>query len=299
MTRVSKSPHLRNARPRIAVCLVCALAGCATQARKAADDALFGRRFREATDGYTAVLEEADDDYASVLGRGLAFEHLGQTKAAMEDYTRALELRPQAVWPRIYRAGLALKLDEADAAQEDIGVVMGGAFGSLTAHEQVLILGVSGQVQRAKGRPEEALQDFERAIEIAKRNPPLLALPHYADVLYSVAHTNYELGRLEEALQGLTDYMALKKKLSLPITSDDYYNMAVLTYLVGKFDESREYFMKVSSQQREKALSKLDDEGFLRSIRQAGVRGSAGKPKAAQPKPKPDKRGERQPPEPQ
>jgi len=258
-------------------------------ARKTADHALARGDFPKAAEAYSAILEHSENDYASILGRGLAYERTGQTKAAMEDYSRALQLRPDAFWPRIYRAGLALKLGEADAAQQDIGRLMSHSFGRLTAHKQVLVLGTSGLVQRAKGRPEEALQDFQRAIEIVKRNSPLLQLPHYTDVLYCAAQTNYEMGRFQKALDNFQAYVNVKKKLGQPITPEDDYNLAVLTYLLGKFDESRAYFLKVSPQQRQKALTILDDEEFLQSIRRAALPAGSGEKKTG-PEPKAGKK---------
>jgi len=116
--------------------------------------------------GYPPIPAYYADAY---LGRGYAHSHSNDIEAAIEDYTRAIEYRPDLAKPFYNRAvSLAAvgKLHEA-IPDYDRAIEINPKYLQAYANR--------GDLNQALGRWEQALGDFNRAIDLAGNNAMLHA----------------------------------------------------------------------------------------------------------------------------
>ncbi|HEX8744436.1 MAG TPA: tetratricopeptide repeat protein [Thermoleophilaceae bacterium] len=121
---------------------------------------------REAMEDFEAALAIAPDDSAAHFGRGLSLVEQRDDGAALEAVERAVELgRAPGVWPRpelvlAVRGEVLLRLDRADEAER--------SFSEALEHDERFgrALAGRGRANLERGRPELAVRDLGRAVEI-------------------------------------------------------------------------------------------------------------------------------------
>ncbi|UZD43773.1 tetratricopeptide repeat protein [Selenomonas sputigena] len=158
-------------------------------------------RFDDAIDGYTHVLEKADDalKLRAYIERGLAKEQKQDFASAVDDYTAALTRDKENV-PALNRRGVCLeRLGKHEEAIADFTHLLE----SVPAEQASLIYFNRAGSYRALGRLDEAVVDYTHALE------------HTSDVLpiYIERSISYRLmDRNEEALLDIERALAIDPK---------------------------------------------------------------------------------------
>ena len=159
------------------------------------------RRFDDAIDGYTHVLEKADDalKLRAYIERGLAKEQKQDFASAADDYTAALTRDKENV-PALSRRGVCLEhLGKHEEAIADFTHLLE----AVPAEQASLIYFNRAGSYRALGRLDEAVADYTHALE------------HTSDVLpiYIERSISYRLmDRNEEALLDIERALAIEPK---------------------------------------------------------------------------------------
>jgi tetratricopeptide (TPR) repeat protein len=126
-----------------------------------------------AVETYTAALKDTglpNDRRATIHNdRGVANVRLGETKAAFEDYNRAIELFPE--YPVAYnnRGNLLLALGQLREATKDFDRAVVLAPGYAAAYSN------RANAEMKLGKPDAALADFTKAIELMPASAPPLS----------------------------------------------------------------------------------------------------------------------------
>lgn len=127
----------------------------------------------QAVASYTTALKDAglpNDRRAAILNdRAVANARLGETKLALEDYNRAVELFPE--YPVAYnnRGNLLLALGQLGEATKDFDRAVVLAPGYAAAYSN------RANAKMKLGRPQEAIADFTKAIELMPASAPPLS----------------------------------------------------------------------------------------------------------------------------
>jgi serine/threonine protein kinase/tetratricopeptide (TPR) repeat protein len=125
------------------------------------------RRYSEAIEAFDHYLENGKPLESVYRGRGLARAELGKYPGAIEDFTRALELRPSSA-VQAYRGWAHLVCDAPKLALRDFQLAIdldpknGDAYNG------------RGFVRASLGQPTEAVQDAAMAVRHGPRSPRLL-----------------------------------------------------------------------------------------------------------------------------
>jgi serine/threonine protein kinase/tetratricopeptide (TPR) repeat protein len=136
--------------------------------RARAEEALAAGRFPEATREFNRYLDArgvADADFYQA--RGLARANLGDDPGAVEDYTRALALEPNASNMRT-RRGWTYLLSSQKLAENEFREAIRLNPENADAHSGL------GYTRVLAGRYEEAIGDAEKAVALGPRAPELL-----------------------------------------------------------------------------------------------------------------------------
>lgn len=210
------------------------------------------------------ILRREPNDLAATMQRGVAFDRMGNVSDAQQDYTRAVELNPDAVAPRLYRANLSLKTGAVDAAGPDIAALKGL---ELEKSEQVAALVLEGAMFQKRRDWTGALRPLRQAIEASRGDGDANTSRHYRDALNNASECYYRLGMFDAAVALYDELMLAKSRAEEPVTEDDRYALGVMTYLKGDFARSRQLFAQVSPARRKQAAQLLGDEGFFASAK--------------------------------
>jgi tetratricopeptide (TPR) repeat protein len=206
------------------------------------------------------ILRLNPEDYNATVQRGVAYDRIGSVADAQADFSRAIELQPEAPLPRLYRANLALKLNRADMATSDIQALQGL---ELENHEQVATLCLAGTAAQKRGDWAGALKNYQTAIDAGKNDPDPTTQKHVRDALNNASECQYRLGRFDHAEKLYGDVVKAKYQAEEPITEGDHYTLGVLNYLKGDFSKAKQHFAKVSPAKKKQAAKLLNDEGFF------------------------------------
>lgn len=211
----------------------------------------------------TEILRMQPDDYSATIQRGVAYDRLGSLSDAQADYSRAVELSPDAGLPRLYRANLALKTNRLDVASSDLQALQGV---ELEKHEQVAALCLAGTVAQKRGDVTSALRPYRQAIDLGRGDPDPATSKHYRDALNNASECYYRLGNFDQSASLYTEHVQAKAQAEEPVTEDDWYTLGVLQYLKGDFARAKGSFSKVSPARRKAAAKALNDEGFFSQV---------------------------------
>ncbi|WP_246317128.1 tetratricopeptide repeat protein [Hyphomicrobium methylovorum] len=199
---------------------------------------------------YTDALRDtglANDRRATILNdRGVAIARSGQTKLALEDYNRAVELFPE--YPVAYnnRGNLLLALGQLGEAVKDFDRAVLLAPGYAAAYSN------RGNANMKLGHTAEALADFSKAIELMPASAPPLSgrgiaylsvgKPHSAirdfsravsaDTRFASAYRNraearMTIGQRDEAIEDLS------RAVAFDVNNQELYVVRGYAYLLA------------------------------------------------------------------
>ncbi len=203
----------------------------------------------KAVETYTQALKDtglANDRRATILNdRGVANVRLGETKLALEDYNRAIELFPE--YPVAYnnRGNLLLALGQYGEATKDFDRAIVLAPGYAAAYSN------RANARMKAGKTREAILDFTKAIELMPSSAPPLSgrglahlaagKPHAAirdfsravnaDARFASAYRNraearMALGQREEAIEDLS------RAIAFDVNNSELYVVRGYAYLL-------------------------------------------------------------------
>jgi Flp pilus assembly protein TadD len=240
-------------------------AGCSSaqpigELRTHADESFQREEYKRTVAFDTEILRRDPNDFGATVQRGVAYDRLGDSSDAQADFTRAVELQPDASLPRLYRANLALKVKQPDMAIQDIQALQGM---ELEKHEQIAMLCLAGTTAQEKGDWSTAVRPYRQAIEIARSDPDPATQKHYRDALNNASECYYRLGNFDQASALYGEVIQSKQRQEQPVGEDDWYTMGILNYLRGDFPSARANFAHVSPARQKQAAKVLNDDGFF------------------------------------
>lgn len=151
-------------------------------------------RYPEAVLSFSRALAIRSDLADGYLFRGRANAALGRLDLAVQDFSKAIELRPQGAEAFVERA--ATRLD-----QEDYAGVIADCGEALKRDSRIaLAYSLRGRAVRQTGNPERALEDLNRAVDLS---------PDHSNYFQRAA-TYQLLGQHKLALADLDEVVALK-----------------------------------------------------------------------------------------
>ncbi|WP_326796481.1 tetratricopeptide repeat protein [Streptomyces sp. NBC_01808] len=127
-------------------------------------------------------------------GRGQAYVLLDRYAEADADFTRCIEADSDRAWSLTHRGRARLCLERYDDAKADLDQ-------AVELDPSPMSWAMRGEVRRVTGAPEQAIPDFDRAVEAAEGE--------YAYAYASRAQCHAALGRPEEALADLNRALAI------------------------------------------------------------------------------------------
>ncbi len=165
---------------------------------------------------YTQAIALAPDYGLAYRNRGLLWEALGDADAAYADYTAAIERDPADANALRNRGGINLNRDDFAAAVADYDA----AFAADPTIGNASFFNDRGLAQALQGAFEDAVRDFERAIEID---------PEFVDAYINRAFAYDDMGDLPAALADHERAMALA-----PDDTRELNNLAWTYYRAGR-----------------------------------------------------------------
>jgi len=144
------------------------------------------------------------------LNLGVALSRQGQLAAAVEHFSRALQLNPASADAWYNRANALVQLGQPDRAVADFARAIELAPHHAAAHNN------RGNLYAAQGRLDLAIEDFNRAIALR---------PEYAEALLNRARAYLGLSRFREAVADYSAAIALRPHLAAA-----YHDRAVAHY---------------------------------------------------------------------
>jgi tetratricopeptide (TPR) repeat protein len=164
---------------------------------------LFGLgRFQEVIEAFDRYLQAGKPLESVYRGRGLARAELGQFPGAIEDFTKALELRPTSA-VQAFRGWTHLVVDAPKLAQRDFELAI-----ELDPHNGDAYNG-RGLARVRLGRQREAALD---AAEALRQGPSSPRLYYNAARIYAQCSTRYSRRALELVHQAINLLPAEKRR---------------------------------------------------------------------------------------
>ncbi len=208
------------------------LSGCTgTDSWSAADWMEQGNRFAEedlfteAVDAYTHSLDKDPSNYRVLTYRGVAYQHLGNTTAAMADFEGALSMAPRQSGAWQGKSATFIDLGEPDNALKAADKAIEYAVDGDKVENAYLLKGFA--LNRLE-QYEDALQAFDAAIEID---------PKRLDLWQHKAYTLTKLGRFMEVLKCYDVMTGIK-----PGDAELWNRKGEIYLALGQINEANEAF---------------------------------------------------------
>ena len=168
----------------------------------------------------TSILAANGEFFDALHLLALALSELGRNNAALDNYDRALAVRPDDAEALYNRGNTLHKLGRLEQALESYerALAVGADFAEA--------LNNRGVVLQKLGRFEEALESCEQALAVG---------PQYPEALHNRGNTLQELGRFEQALASYEQALALR-----PGYAEALDNRGNALRALGRFDEAME-----------------------------------------------------------
>ena len=170
-----------------------------------AEQALKQRRFREAAELATKAIELKPDRAEAYVLRGMAGAGLGKSKEAIADFTRAIELKPEAT-TFLHRGREHSEANEPAKALADFDRAL-----ELDPKARG-VYRLRGRELFKAGRVEKSIADFDRFAELE---------PEHEKDLWERGLSRYYAGQFREAQKSFEDY----HKVGADDTENDLWRM--------------------------------------------------------------------------
>lgn len=193
---------------------------------------LFSQRFDKAKEDFTRWIELKPNADAYNY-RGLAFGYIGDVENAIGDFEKAIQLDPKFTEAYLNRGSAYLSLKEVQKALDDFGKVI-----SLDPKNPEVFY-QRGRIYYNQGDAKKAIVDFSKAISLGLKNNP---------VYYSRGNSYYKSGDYQNAIKDYT------KAIELDSTDSEALNNRAMAY-----DKSGN--TKLANQDRER-LNRISGNKF-------------------------------------
>ncbi len=222
-------------RAGLAILLLTSVLACAhapsKKEREAAEihyqlgtEALQADRRAEAMRQFDQALQSDENHAPSHLGRGLVFQMNGKTQDAEQEYRRAIALKPD-----LAEAHNALgQLLAANGRLEEAVKQFDLALEDMTYRAAYLARYNKGVALYGLGRRDEAIAELRTCVSLA---------PRYCRGHRELGRIELDEGRLKEALASFTRYAELCEKVP-----DAWYQLALARMRAGDPEKAREAF---------------------------------------------------------
>lgn len=216
----------------------------------------------------TQWLVKYPDDASAYTERGLAYNKLNKSDAALSDFTKACELAPEALSPRIYKCAELAGLGKREQAKEMLSDIMADArFSGISPYEKFLAYSLDGQFKMKAGEHEEALPSLNNALRVFSGNSHVFAErnSHHINRLayYNRSVVHNQLGNYPQAAEDMEAYVTTTQKAKQRIGSKDYARLAIAYYLAEDYAKCKAVSKYISPEDRRMLAETLDDEMFL------------------------------------
>ncbi|MEO3765701.1 tetratricopeptide repeat protein [Streptomyces sp. B5E4] len=219
-----------NARGVVEVCTFLLREAELTEPERVLAYTLRGRERRNADELDASV---ADFDRALALdpaftrayaGRGQAYVLLDRYAEAEADFTHCVEHDPDRSWSLTHRGRARLALEHFDDAKADLGQ-------AIELGPSPMTWAMRGEAHRLTGAPEQALADFDRAVDAADGD--------YAYAIASRGQCLAKLGRTDEAMADLDRALELDPQWSWCWTERGLMHQRAARYEAAVADHTR------------------------------------------------------------
>ncbi len=258
-------------RITVAIVGLALLAGCQSTpseddlpANIRADRAYEAGDYGKAAQLYTQFLAENPSDFMSLYRRGVCFDKLGDTSAAIASLSAALDLRPDSRDALMARAHAYYGAGNRQLAMADLETAMSTeGWAEAQPHEQVLAYALMSQIAVMDGEMDVALKALDTGIELAEEYEDHVSTNHYRKLLYNRAMVGFALGFYGPAAEDFDHYMVLSSDEGYSPSESDYYNACFLCYMAEDFETARSYLANLSDAQLEVLAQKTKDPTFF------------------------------------
>ncbi|OQA18426.1 MAG: TPR repeat-containing protein YrrB [bacterium ADurb.Bin363] len=150
--------------------------------------------------------------------RGLAYEALGESDKALNDFTKTLEIDPTYIEAYINRGNIYFHKGKIDKAIKEFTIVLRYKRNSLEAYNNL------GLMYGYKGEYDRAINNFTHAIEINKINP---------ETYINRGNIYYKKGDYDKAIEDYNTALTIK-----PDLLQAYANRAMTYSIKGEYDRA-------------------------------------------------------------
>ncbi len=184
---------------------------------------------------YTARLKDDANDAEAYHHRAHALADLNRFAEAIDDFTRAIRLRPDDVHFRAFRGRIYQSLKQHDPAIADLEAALARKTDEFGVRERLALLCNNRAWELAKA--PEPRRDLDRALALSRRS---LALdPDQIVSLNTLGVVEYRVGRYAEAIATLERSLASNRGQS---DAFDLFFMAMAHHRLGHREEARSCF---------------------------------------------------------
>lgn len=218
----------------------------------------------------TQWLVKYPDDAYAYTERGLVNSKLNKSESAISDFSKAAELLPNAMKPRIYQCAELAKMGRESESRGLLEEIMSNPnFSQISPYEKFLAYSLDGEFKIKSGQHTDALPSLNNALRtfdnnthvfVAKNSPFINRL-----AVYNRAVVLNKMGDYSRAADDMELYVKISQKANIRIGSKDYARLAIAYYLAEEYDKCRAVLKFVSPKDREMLAQTLEDDMFLDS----------------------------------
>lgn len=184
------------------------------------------RKYKEAIDAFSSVLETEPDNADVYNNIGVAYSCLGDAEHSEYYYTKAIELDPELAQAYINLSDLYFKMGNLASA---IGTLQRGSY---ELEENYTLAHLLARAYIEDGRFEDAIIELERVLD---------AEPENYDAYYDLGHVCFETGDYEGAISNFENVIEYKKEQASELL---YYSLAQAYEANNEIDKAISNYLK-------------------------------------------------------
>jgi tetratricopeptide (TPR) repeat protein len=200
--------------------------------------------------------------------RGLAHSKLNKSELAISDFSKASELLPDALRPKVYKCAELSKIGREEEAKAMLEQIMSNPnFAGISPYEKFLAYSLDGQFKIKSGQHEEALPSLNNALRTFNNNTHVFIAKNSRFInrlaVYNRAVVHNKMGDYREAANDMESYVRISQKANQRLGSKDYARLAIAYYLAEEYDKCRAIIKYVSPGDRQRLSETLDEDMFI------------------------------------